>query len=84
VNKVHELKVLPKYFRPLQKGEKTFEIRKDDRGYMLGDILVLRGWCAKEKRFYCVAPIVRRVCYITHFFAGLKAGYCVLGLERCS
>lgn len=84
MSKVHELKVLPKYFRALSDGVKSFEIRKDDRGYMVGDILVLRGWCAKERRFYEVAPIVRQISYKTKFPAGLKPGYCVLGLERCS
>jgi hypothetical protein len=39
---VHELKVWPDYFPRLADGSKTFEIRKDDRGFQAGDELVLR------------------------------------------
>lgn len=38
----HELKTWPQYFERIISGEKTFEVRKDDRGYQAGDVLVLR------------------------------------------
>lgn len=41
---VHDLKTWPAYFRPLWDGEKTFEIRFDDRGYQRGDLVNLREW----------------------------------------
>jgi hypothetical protein len=37
----HELKTWPQYFQCLLSGQKTFEVRKDDRGYQSGDLLVL-------------------------------------------
>lgn len=40
----HELKTWPSYFTPVAAGEKTFEIRFDDRGYQRGDVLVLKEW----------------------------------------
>jgi len=40
----HELKILPQYFRELYRGNKTFELRKDDRDYQVGDYLVLREY----------------------------------------
>jgi len=40
----HELKVWPAYFERLADGTKTFEIRRDDRGYQSGDKLVLREY----------------------------------------
>jgi hypothetical protein len=40
----HELKCWPPYFERLLDGSKTFEVRKDDRGYQTGDWLVLREW----------------------------------------
>ena len=39
---VHELKTWPDYFRALWSGEKTFEVRFDDRGYQRGHRLRIR------------------------------------------
>ena len=39
--KVHELKLNTKYFDDVKDGTKTFEIRKNDRGYQVGDLLSL-------------------------------------------
>ena len=37
----HELKCLTPYFQHVLDGEKTFELRKDDRGYRVGVVLRL-------------------------------------------
>ncbi|MUG99823.1 DUF3850 domain-containing protein [Scytonema sp. UIC 10036] len=39
--KTHELKTWKPFFEAVISGEKTFEIRKDDRGFEVGDILHL-------------------------------------------
>lgn len=41
---IHELKILPQYFEAVQSGLKTFEIRKNDRDYKVGDTLVLKEY----------------------------------------
>ena len=38
---IHELKILPEYFNAVISGEKTFEIRKNDRPFHKGDLLAL-------------------------------------------
>ena len=43
-NKIHELKIKPVYFEAVKEGIKTFELRKDDRNFKVGDILLLREW----------------------------------------
>lgn len=41
---IHELKVWPEFYERIIDGSKTFEVRKDDRGYQAGDVLRLREW----------------------------------------
>lgn len=40
----HELKIWPQYFKPVIDGLKTFEVRKNDRGFQAGDIVSLQEW----------------------------------------
>ena len=37
----HVLKTLPEYWDAVERGEKTFEVRRDDRGFQRGDTVVL-------------------------------------------
>lgn len=40
----HTLKTWPEPFKAVCEGYKTFEIRKDDRNFELGDSLILQEW----------------------------------------
>jgi hypothetical protein len=40
----HDLKCHPEPFNALVVGDKTFEFRKDDRGFELHDLLRVREW----------------------------------------
>lgn len=44
MTQAHEVKCWPESFEAIATGVKTFEIRKDDRGYLVGDYLLLREW----------------------------------------
>lgn len=46
--KIHELKILPQYFKEVEENKKTFELRKDDRDYKVGDVLLLKEWNPNE------------------------------------
>ena len=38
---IHNLKILPEHFTPVLDGLKLAELRKNDRNFQVGDILVL-------------------------------------------
>lgn len=40
----HELKIWPQYYCRVADGSKTFEVRKNDRGFQPGDSVELREW----------------------------------------
>lgn len=40
---LHELKTYPKYFQETIEGNKLFEIRKNDRNFQVGDVLLLKS-----------------------------------------
>lgn len=40
----HELKIWPQYFHYVANGSKTFEVRKNDRGFSFGDTVLLKEW----------------------------------------
>lgn len=44
MSNAHELKAWPQYFRRVWDGSKTFEVRRDDRGFGVGDVLLLREY----------------------------------------
>jgi len=39
---IHELKIWPEFYHAVLSGEKTFELRKNDRDFHVGDVLHLK------------------------------------------
>ena len=77
MTKVHELKVLPDYFLAVSEGKKTFELRKDDRGFEAGDLLLLREWDGEK---YSGRSVNCKVTYILKGFQGLETDYVILSI----
>lgn len=78
---VHKLKILPRFFAAVCDGTKTFEVRKNDRGFQMGDILELQEWLPDSG--YTGKVVRRKVTYILYgdTFAGLDNSYVVMAIE---
>ena len=76
---VHYLKIRPEYYLPVTRGIKQFELRKDDRGYKVGDLVVLQEWDGEKytgrESFHLQIQYILRDCPE----CGLKEGYCIIG-----
>lgn len=48
-HKVHEIKTLPEFFQLQVEGLKPFEVRRNDRGYQVGDIFPPKGMDTGER-----------------------------------
>lgn len=51
MKKTHKLKITPQYYKEVANGTKTFEIRKNDRDYQTGDIVILREYNEDTKDY---------------------------------
>ena len=76
---VHQVKSWPEYFGPISHHTKTFDLRKDDRGYTLGDVITFEEFRPGVGE-YTGKKTTCRINYILRNFDGLMPGYCILGL----
>jgi len=75
----HELKCWPGPFADVVAGLKTYEVRKNDRGFKEGDVLWLRCW-SREDGYNFGRSVEVDVTHITTGW-GLPEGICVLGIK---
>lgn len=76
--KRHDLKIRSGFFRAIVSGEKTFEIRKNDRNFKVGDMLLLREY-EQETEDYTGQGLLKKITYITDFEQ--KEGYVVMSIR---
>lgn len=79
-NRIHEVRCLHEFFVAVIERRKTFDVRKNDRGYTEGDgLLLVEMW--KNGRLTGRAVY----CQITYVLAGgadgITADHCVLGIR---
>jgi hypothetical protein len=89
---LHDLKCWPEFFEAIFDGRKNFEVRKDDRKFRVGDLLLLREWSPNRLYgggSYSGRTLQRRVTYVMHGMGnvgvigpqrGVSLGFVVLGL----
>ena len=74
----HDLKILPSYFDAVLSGDKTFELRRFDRPYAVGDILHLREF---RDGLYTGRCADFEVTYILADSSFGLAGYCIMAIR---
>jgi ParB family chromosome partitioning protein len=81
----HELKSWPEYFAMVASGDKTFELRKNDRNFKVGDKLRLEEFRPHVGTYTGRTQTVVVTYMIdskdTIGMDGLRDGYCVLGIR---
>ena len=79
--KLHELKIKSEYYIDVRNGQKTFELRKNDRDYEEGDLITFNCIDSannpKDGALYKITYILKDVPQY-----GLDADYCILGIKR--
>lgn len=84
----HTLKTLAPFFDAVADGSKTFEVRKNDRGFAVGDILVLTRFLHSDVSHGVVPShpprhLRKRVSYVLAGGQyGIDPDYCVLGMQN--
>ena len=81
MGKIHDLKIKTGFWKSLCCGEKTFEIRKNDRGFNKGEFIrfhVLREDEFQEAKYH--EPYLWEITYVLSGW-GLKSGYVALGIK---
>lgn len=77
----HALKTWPQYF---QDRGKSFEVRKYDRPFKVGETLLLQEWDNETKQ-YTGDELKVQITYILHGGQfGIEEGYVVMGIKEVS
>lgn len=74
----HCIKLDTKFFGDAVSGVKTFELRKDDRNYQVGDMLVMSEVLDDK----LTGRVIRAtITYKLDGYLGLVKDYCILGIN---
>lgn len=81
----HELKCEAEFFDAVERGDKTFEIRRNDRNYQVGDTILLRRTAdgnpyPYDQNGHFHGPLSFRITYMTDY--AQKRGFVVLGIKQ--
>lgn len=76
--KVHNLKIKPQYFKDVVSGIKTFEVRKNDRNFKVGDLMVLETY---DNEKFIGGFVNTEITYILDDPKYCKKGYVILGFK---
>lgn len=79
---LHDLKCWPPFFEAILAGDKTFELRRNDRNFKVGDVLLLREWDPTTEA-YTGRGTYRHVTYMVDGVGPwLHPGHCCMAIEK--
>ena len=78
---IHELKIAPNYFADVISGKKTFETRKNDRPFHIGDMLALNEF---DGQYYTGNSCLVYVDYILNNKEYCKKDYVTMSIKPCA
>lgn len=82
--RTHNLKILPPFFNSVIEGQKTFEIRFNDRDFQVGDRVELNEFSKKDKQLTGRSVMAEVGFVFKGSEYGIKEGYCVFSLLNLS
>lgn len=92
--KIHKLKIKEEYYKAIVDGNKTFELRKNDRDYQVGDLIQFTDDLFNqekttdkfmaEKYYPQPSETLFKITYILEGVPeyGLDTEYCILGIKQ--
>ena len=78
--KTHYLKTIQPFFSEVLKGAKTFEYRRNDRDFQVGDEVYLQEYDL-QKNTFSGQEVRGNITYVLKDWKGLDADYCVFSLQ---
>lgn len=79
MSKIIELKIKPEYFVAVMQGNKTAELRLNDRDYQVNDIMILREFDGTKYTGHSVCAKITHI--LTNCGFGLQDGYAMLSFK---
>ena len=81
VNRLHKLKTWMPQFQHVVDELKLFDYRPDDRGFRVGDNILLEEW-NQSKSIYTGRSVMVTITYKVANKFGIPNGYCILGIKK--
>lgn len=78
-SQIYQLRIGAVFFEDIYIGKRSFDLRKNDQGYKVGDILELMEYTDGQ---YMGRSIKVCITYILEDYTGLKDGYCIMAITR--
>lgn len=84
IPRTHIIKCWKEYFPAIKSGIKNFELRKDDRGYLVGDYLLIREYCNETNSYTgrCEDRLIDFIIRAQDFPEIIKEGFVIMSISK--